>query len=264
MHDVNSAIYLQPALLNGTDQAKCIYIALWLNDGAPKTWLKAMLQCNNRFYNNWDAFCAAFCQCFQDLDLEACKLCKLEKLTQTSSAASYANEFIEGLKYVDWTEKHTICQFNHGLKHKLWLQLLKEVLPGMLDAWIPVIVHLDDRMHDLEVKMCHHDKAKSSSHRGLGSSCPHEKTSKSHSSNTGGGSHNPTPSDPSLSGDMLMEIDGVKHGKLTDAEHVHCKGLGLCFYCGQGKYHISECPNLSDNKKKKFSPPAKPSQMGKA
>ena len=43
----------------------------------------------------------AFCQHFQDLDFEACKLCKLEKLAQTSSATLYVNKFIEGLEYVD-------------------------------------------------------------------------------------------------------------------------------------------------------------------
>ena len=174
------------------------------------------------------------------------------------------NKFVEGLEYIDWTEKHTIHQFNHGLKHKLQLQLLKEVLLDMLNTWIPVIICLDDRMHNLEVEMHHCDKVKSSLHGGLGSSCPHEKTSKSCSSNTGGGFHNPTPSDPSPSGNVLIEIDSVKHGKLTNAEHVHHKGLGLCFYCRQGKHCISECPNLSNNKKKKFSLPAKPSQMGKA
>ena len=160
-------------------------------------------------------------------------------------------------------EKHAICQFNCGLKHELWLQLLKEVLPDMLDAWIPVIIHLDDRMHDLEVKTCHHDKVKSSLHRGLGSLHPHEKTSKSCSSNMGDDSHNPTPSDLSLSGDVLMEIDSVKHGKLTNAECACCKGLGLCFYCGQGKHCTSECPNLSNDEKKFFFLPTKPSQMGK-
>ena len=264
MHDINSAIYLQPALLNGTDQANCIYMASWLDDGTPKTWLKAMLRYNNCFYDDWDAFCAAFHQRFQDLDLEARKLHKLEKLAQTGSAASYANEFIEGLEYVDWMEKHAIRQFNRGLKHELRLQLLKEVLPDTLDAWIPVVIHLDDRMHDLEVETRRRDKAKSSSHGGSGSSRPHEKTSKSRSSNTSGGSHNPTPSDLSPSGDVPMEIDGVKHGKLTDAERARRKGLGLCFYCRQGKHRISECPNLSDDKKKQFSSPAKPSQTGKA
>ena len=54
MYNVNSAIYLQPVLLNGMDQAKCIYMASWLDNGVPKTWLKAMLQHNNYFYDNWD------------------------------------------------------------------------------------------------------------------------------------------------------------------------------------------------------------------
>ena len=177
IHDVDSAIYLQPALLNGSNQAKCIYMASWLDEGAPKTWLKAMLRRNPNFYNDWDAFCAAFRLRFQDSDLEARKLHKLERLSQTGSAASYVNEFAEGLEYVDWTEKHAIRQFNRGLKHEFQMQLLKEDLPDTLDAWIPIVVRIDDKMHNLEIETRRCEKLKSSLH---GSSSSSRLSKKSH------------------------------------------------------------------------------------
>ena len=239
IHDVDSAIYLQPALLNGSNQAKCVYMASWLDEGAPKTWLKAMFRCNPNFYDDWDAFRAAFRLRFQDSNLEARKLHKLERLSQTGSAASYANEFAEGLEYVDWTEKHAIRQFNRGLKHELQVQLLKEAEPDMLNEWIPIVVLMDNKMHNLEVETRHHEKLKSSLHRSSSSSCPSDKPHKSWAANSSLNVPPPLPPGPSHFGEVLIEIDSMKHSKVTDAEHEHCHKDKLCFYCGQGKHRIA-------------------------
>ena len=260
IHDVDSAIYLQPALLNGSNQAKCIYMASWLDEGAPKTWLKAMLRRNPNFYDDWNAFRAAFRLRFQDSDLEARKLHKLERLTQTGSAASYANEFVEGLEYVDWTEKHAIRQFNRGLKHDLQVQLLKEAEPGTLDEWIPLVVQMDNKMHNLEVETRRRDKFKSS----VSVSRPSEKSHKPRAANSGSNNPPPPPPGPSHSGEVPMEIDGVKHGKVTEAERERRRKDKLCFYCGKGKHMIAECPNMSDEKKKKYLASQASRSSGKA
>lgn len=242
LREVEAVILLQPGLR--TDSAKCTYFSLFLGDGSPQSWFIALRLKQPELMHNWPALVAAFRKCFEDPDLVMKYLHKLESLTQTGSAAAYANQFEEYLSYLDWTPKMAITQFDRGLKPKLLLTLVTKDRPATLTEWIPIVVDADNKLHNLQVeaRRCGKQPSKSSSQPSRSTDCSTTTTSAVSSL---------APSASSASNDVVpMEVNAIKHGKLTAAEQERRCKKGLCFYCGQGKHHISDCPNMSEAAKK--------------
>ncbi|CDO68969.1 hypothetical protein BN946_scf184782.g17 [Trametes cinnabarina] len=102
---------------------------------------------------NFDALVRAFVKRFQTTDLAAKYLTKIESLRQTGSAASYANQFLECLAYLDWTEETKLTQFNRGLKPDLLRALAIRKRESTLEKWIPVVVEADDNLYEIDQEL---------------------------------------------------------------------------------------------------------------
>lgn len=96
-----------------------------------------------------------FVKCFQTTDLAAKYLTKIEAVQQTGSAASYANQFLECLTYLDWTKETKLTQFNRGLKPDLLRTLAITKCKSTLDKWIAVIILADNNLFKIDQELKH-------------------------------------------------------------------------------------------------------------
>ncbi|KAL7280853.1 hypothetical protein ACG7TL_005797 [Trametes sanguinea] len=248
LREVEAVISLQPGLR--TDSAKCTYFSLFLGDGSPQSWFTALRLKQPELMHNWPALVAAFRKRFEDPDLVMKYLHKLESLTQTGSAAAYANQFEEYLSYLDWTPKMAITQFDCGLKPDLLLTLVTKDRPPTLTEWIPIVVDADNQLHNLQVEARQRGKQPSKPSSSATRTADRSTTSRTVTTTTTASASMPTTTTSASNDVVPMEVDAIKHGKLTAAERERRRKEGLCFYCGQGKHRISECPNMSEAAKK--------------
>lgn len=137
LEEVDAAILLQPALRDADETVKCHYFVSWLGDGAPRSWLKAMKNRDLLFLDDYMALVYEFRKRFEDSDIENKMIHKIEALKQEVSAAVYANQFEEYLRYINWTEAYAIKRFERGLKQDVRMQLLGKLRPATLSEWIP-------------------------------------------------------------------------------------------------------------------------------
>ncbi|KAF5375627.1 hypothetical protein D9757_008526 [Collybiopsis confluens] len=111
---IQDAIELQGNSL-ATERSKCIYMSTFL-ENSPKQWYRGIKKSHPHLLDNFSLFLKAFIDHFGDSNLAYNATGKLEKLTQTGSAAAYAAKFRELLVYVNWTEESKI---NHILNLSL-------------------------------------------------------------------------------------------------------------------------------------------------
>ncbi|KAF5387209.1 hypothetical protein D9757_006902 [Collybiopsis confluens] len=111
---IQDAIELQGNSL-ATERSKCIYMSTFL-ENSPKQWYRGIKKSHPHLLDNFSLFLKAFIDHFGDSNLAYNATGKLEKLTQTGSAAAYAAKFRELLVYVNWTEESKINQFYKNLK----------------------------------------------------------------------------------------------------------------------------------------------------
>ncbi|KAJ3008039.1 hypothetical protein NUW54_g3311 [Trametes sanguinea] len=109
LREVRTAIQLQQAGFP-TDELKTMYMSLYLKSGAAESWYNAVSVSQPHLLTDFDAFVREFIKRFQTTDLAAKYLTKIEALRQTGSAASYANQFLECLAYLNWTEETKLTQ----------------------------------------------------------------------------------------------------------------------------------------------------------
>lgn len=141
LRELDTAIYLMRGSLR-EDCNQSMFLVSRLGDGAPTSWYQFIQNTKPELFNNYKAFVAVFTERFQDPDLPRKFMVKLEKLTQTGSAASYANTFLEYLSYLNWSDEHLkIVCFDQGLKPDVQRELLLSKRPVTLHEWVPVRTH---------------------------------------------------------------------------------------------------------------------------
>ncbi|KAI8986115.1 hypothetical protein BD414DRAFT_507851 [Trametes punicea] len=161
---------------------------------------------------------------------------KLEKLTQTGSAASYANTFLEYVSYLNWTDEHLkIVCFDQRLKPELQCELLLVKQPPTLHEWVPTVIDVDNKLHTLEASL--KERPKGTTSNSTRSDRPKVSCTVTMA--------NPAPHISSVpSGNVVpMEIDAFRQGPLSQAEKDCRHHEGLCLYCGKSGHIISKCPN---------------------
>ncbi|KAF5344310.1 hypothetical protein D9757_014030 [Collybiopsis confluens] len=99
---IQDAVELQGNSLT-TERSKCIYMSTFL-ENSPKQWYRGIKKSHPLLLESFPLFIKAFIDHFGDSNLAYNATGKLEKLTQTGSAAAYAARFRELLVYVNWTE----------------------------------------------------------------------------------------------------------------------------------------------------------------
>lgn len=220
-----------------SEKQKTTLFSMYLKDGSPIQWFNTIEAKRSELLYDWEELQRIFTTRFQDSDLVSTSLRKLEALKQTGSAATYANLFEEYLTYVDVSDYMQITYFDRNLKPRLKEILVNEKRPATLDEWIPTVITADNRLHELE-RETRELKSKPSGHR-------HSELAQV----TPRVASTPAPA-ASSSTVVPMEIDAVRRGPVTAEEKERRRRLGLCFYCGQGKHTIQDCPNMSDKAKK--------------
>ncbi len=238
--EVEAAIELQPALRDAEEIVKCRYFASWFGDGAPRSWLKAMRTRDEYFMEDYMNFVYEFRKRFEDSDQQNKMINKIESLHQEGSAAAYANQFEEYRRYIDWSESYAIKRFEKGLKPELRMQLLGRPRPTTLSEWIPVVVDLDNELFNLRADT----KGKSLSgvvQSGKGPRPGHQQPAAAPTLPAPSSRPPPTPAAAS-NGVVPMEVDAVRHGKLTPQERKRRFDNDLCLYCGEGSHRLAQCP----------------------
>lgn len=209
--------------------------------------------------DQWSTLLAAFRQRFDDPDLESKMIRRLESLTQTGSAALYANDFEECLNYVEWSDSYAIHRFDRGLKPELRLQLIIHPRPHILTDWIPIVVEVDNKLHSLRMDENRKGFSKSNTAGRQSQNTPRttDRTFPSRSgttTTTAAQTFTPAAPVPSGSNDVVpMEVDAIKHGKITPEERERRRKEGLCFYCGVGKHLVLDCPDMSAEAKLRYA-----------
>ncbi|CDO78103.1 hypothetical protein BN946_scf184480.g1 [Trametes cinnabarina] len=191
---------------------------------------------------NFDALVRAFVKRFQTTDLAAKYLTKIESLRQTGSAASYANQFLECLAYLDWTEETKLTQFNRGLKPDLLRALAIRKRESTLEKWIPVVVEADDNLYEIDQEL-----RRRGIKPGQSSKTAQPKARDTRPPNPLPPSTSPsTIANPSSSTAVPMDVDAIRQsrprGPLSEAEKERRRKNNLCFYCGEGGHTFKNCP----------------------
>ncbi len=155
IREVKACVQLQRGAFL-TDEDKTLYFSLYLKSGTAELWYNTVQINEPALLTNFDSFSRAFFKRFQTTDLATKYLTTIEALRQTGSAASYTNQFLECLAYLDWTEETKLTQFNRGLKPDLLRALAFTKRELTLDKWIPVVILADDNLFEIdqELKRC--------------------------------------------------------------------------------------------------------------
>ncbi|KAL1952376.1 hypothetical protein VTO73DRAFT_1525 [Trametes versicolor] len=186
-----------------TDVNKTLYFSLYLKSDTAKSWYNTVQINEPALLTNFYSFIRVFVKCFQTTDLAAKYLTKIETVQQTRSAASYANQFLECLTYLDWTKETKLTQFNRGLKPDLLRTLAITKRKSTLDKWIAVIILADNNLFKIDQELKRH-----------GINRPAQ-TSKSVQSNT---------------------------ANSQSSAKEHRRKNNLCVCCGKGSHTFKNCP----------------------
>lgn len=243
LEEVDAAILLQPALRDADETVKCHYFASWLGDGAPRSWLKAMKTRDELFLDDYVGLVYEFRKRFEDSDIENKMIHKIESLKQESSAAVYANQFEEYLRYIDWTENYAIKRFDRGLKSELRMQLLGKPQPATLSEWIPSVIELDNELHNLRIETRQQGVKVTTSNSGASRyTQPQRASNVVQPVPASRPAAVPAPAAPGSSDVVPMEVDAIRHSKLTPQERQRRFDNNLCLYCGEGSHRLAQCP----------------------
>lgn len=239
LRELRAAVHLQRNALP-SEYDKSVYLSMYLKDGSPVQWFYGLERTRPIVLNDFETLLEEFKTRFQDTDIVMTYLRKIESLTQTGSAASYANQFQEYLNYVDMNDHLQIKQFDRGLKEDLLRVLINVARPATLDLWIPQVVEADNRLHTFELQR----KQRGSRNTSTRSTSSTDRRPSSTATST-------AVLTPSGNNDVVpMEVDVVRHGRVSSEEKARRRREGLCFYCGQGRHIISDCPNMSEESKR--------------
>ncbi|OJT11279.1 Retrotransposon-derived protein PEG10 [Trametes pubescens] len=244
MEEIDIAMRLQTRLREGADEVRIDYFMMYLGEQGPRKWFSALLKKNPHLRDDWVSARKAFVARYEDPDLETNYVAKLEALTQTGSFMDYANKFEEYLPFSSWGDEYAKTRFYQGLEEELAKRLAGTKRPDTVAEWIPLVHDIDK---DLRVmSKARERRAKTHSKHNTGSN-----------KNSGQSSSKPpaqnvpyVPPPAAANNDVVpMEIDAIKHGKVTPEERERRKREGLCFYCGKGAHRMTDCPNMSAERK---------------
>lgn len=231
--EIKNAVYLQCNALP-TDHDKCIYLSSYLKHGSPKSWYYGILASKQHLTYDFEAFISDFRSHFGDSNLSGNALRKLKELKQTGSCAGYASRSRELHDHLSLDDFSKIDYFYAGLKGTVKDLLITINRSTVFDEFVDQCIEIDNRVHDREVEK----RYENSSHRPASER-------KNRPRATPAPPAAPQPSVASSSQVVPMEIDAVRRGPVTPDEKARRRREGLCYYCGQGKHLIDDCPNMS-------------------
>lgn len=235
--EIQDAVHLQRATLP-TDYDKSVYLAGYLKQGTPKSWYQGIRASNEDLLYDFDALVKDFRDHFGDSNVSATSLRKLKVLKQTGSCASYASRSRELHVDCDLNESTKIDLFYAGLKDPVKDLLLNVKRSLVFDEFVAQCVDIDNRLHERELERKHNTSAPT----------PRRTQDHHHSRQN----HTQAAAPLTSSQVVPMEIDAVKRGPISTDEKARRKREGLCFYCGQGKHRVEDCPNMSEKAKLAF------------
>lgn len=251
--EISNAVYLQRATLPD-DYDRAIYLAGYLKQGSPKSWYYGIKSSNPDLLYDFDALLANFRAHFGDSDVSATALRKLKDLKQTGACSTYASKTRELHQHLNLNDFTKSDYFYNGLKEGVKDLLVNIKRANTFDAFVEQCIEFDNRLHNREVEKKLTSKSSSSRSSDRQDSRPRVSTA-------------PVPvpaAAPAVSSAVPMEIDAVKRGPITADEKARRRREGLCFYCGQGKHRIEDCPNMSAKAKASYKARATASPSGKA
>lgn len=178
-----------------------------------------------------------FCFYFGDPDIIKTSADKLKVLKQTGSCAVYASKSREYHAHLDMTDQSKSTQFYDGLKDPIKDLLVGKDKGETFDQFVRLCIDLDNDYHRRSLE---HKTNKTSTYS----------QSTTYSMFPTSSFASAPASSPSRSSDVVpMEVDAIKRGPVSPEERARRKSEGLCFYCGQGKHSIENCPNMSPKAK---------------
>lgn len=211
--EITHSLFLQRRYISA-DCEKCLYFGFYLKDGSPNAWYTSVIKNSPDLLDDYDAFLAAFKTHFEAQ--AGAWLCSMIQM------------FYDGLK--------------DTVKDALTVTMLQNA-PTVFDDYVKAVINVDNKLHRRVLER--QDGSSKPSNKSMPST---SSSSQQHISYTpyAPAAAPPVPSMPSSSNDVVpMEVNAIRHGPVPPAEKERRRKEGLCFYCGQGKHSISNCPNMS-------------------
>jgi hypothetical protein len=208
------------------DPIKCKYLLSRLQ-GSALDWGINLLRVNESVFSNFDDLIAHLNKEFEDPDLIERNTHKLVNLSQgTDSVRSYANNFLQLARTLEWNEPPLIFHFRHGLNPNIKDSLTFEPYPKILDLAINQAIRADQRV-------CERTR---------------ERRTESFSSST---AHPRTFSTISYSQRDNLQIppsnlQEIWH-KLPEQRqrYMHRFANGQCTMCGSNSHPVENCPAIA-------------------
>lgn len=237
LNSIETAVSLQRAQLP-TDNDKALFLSTYLKDGSPTSWFATVKATAPHLLHNFSGLLQHFRTHFGDPDVVRTSERKLRALTQTGSCAIYASKSREYHAHLHMTDQTKINRFYDGLKDGVKALLVGQTKPMDFDKYVDLCIRLDNEFHERELELKSIKK----------SSGAHPKSFTTY--HTPRSNFTPSPAPTTSSTDPVpMEIDAIKRGPISKEEKERRRKEGLCFYCGQGKHSVDNCPNMSDKAK---------------
>ena len=209
---------LQPTL---DDHHKVLYMISFLAGVRPQLWATNVRETEHELMHNFALLEEAFRLQYGDPNRAATAQSKLETLRQTSSVAEYATRFQENILHLHVTDETKTYHFWRGLHHSIKTAIAnsgeKPSVYSELEKRALVIDQVQqERRREIERETRYRPPPAASS------STPAPR---------------PRPNDV-----VPMEVDVIRHSRLTPEQREHRRRNGLCLFCGQKGHLIRACP----------------------
>lgn len=207
------------------DQAKVGLIGTLLT-GTALSWFSPLIETNSHLLHDFSGFLMELEATFGNADKARTSATKIRALLQGSKpAATYASEFRLLACDLNWGESALINQFQIGLRENVKDLLLTLSDPQSLSEAIQQAIRCDNRLYERRQQS-----------RTLQSfRYPSQFTSNRY----------PPNSQPTTSLDIAndpMQIDMLRHKKLSPEEKLRRQKENLCLYCGEPGHIARMCP----------------------
>jgi hypothetical protein len=265
LREIDNALTLQRHAIS-TERDKTRYFSLYLADGISNSWWKTIERSPEKRHllEDFTGLIKEFKEHFDEPDRYAKALRKLRKLCQTGSAADYTARFLELVSDLNWTDQTKIQHYFDGLKDAVQDTLINRKGRHFTEDFVEfykLCVSIDNELHELAQNRkstsafiatpSTSDSSRPSSpsfpstdfdtppvpHSASPTSLPFGTSTDYMTESSVANSSN--ESNPDI---IPMEIDALRHVRLTPQEQQRRRSLGLCFYCGLGRHLAADCP----------------------